>query len=178
MAIYLLPQSLREAWRPVRALALESIWVWRWFGFYYSHNASGMSPLSPCFITIVIITAMTLHCDVDPMWDMENENLYWAVNLLFVLIKESDRATVHPVPSCQLSWLLICSYTVWLVWRKKAEPSASGLPGSYLHYCPLSLLLSLNITLISSSSLIFVSSTRVLSFFFTILHYLSLNLMF
>lgn len=121
-----------------------------------------MSPLSPCFIIVVIIT----DCDVDRIWDTDDGRLGWAVDMLFVLITEGEKelqCTQYLSLGC---WLI---YNCCLISQKeRAEPAASGQPSSYLHYCPLSLPLSLSVTLISS--LIFVSFTNS---FFPLLHCLS-----
>lgn len=37
---------------------------------------------------------------------MDDGCLGWMVDMLFVLITQREKATVHPVPSCQLSRLL------------------------------------------------------------------------
>lgn len=91
--------------------------------------------------------------------------------MLFVLITERERKLQYT--QCHLasslgSWLI---YGCCLISQKeRAEPAASGQPNSYLNYCPLSLLLSVGVILISSVSSL---SNGFLSLFFP-LHCLSL----
>lgn len=157
LEIYLLQQSCREARRrPVRAVALGSIWAQRWFGFYYSHNASGMSPLSRCFI--IIITAVTL-----PRWLGCRQNMrkgWRAVDALFVLITEREK-------TLRVSLCSGLIYDCCLISQKeRAERAASGQPSSYLHFCPLGLQLSLSVTLISSASVSSLSPPPARSSYF------------
>lgn len=100
----------------------------------------------------------------------------WAVDMLFVLITERERElqyTQHRPASSLGFWLI---YNCCLISQKeRAEPAASGQPSSYLHYCRLSLQLSLRVTLISSVSLSSLSHFPALSPSFSfLLHCLSL----
>lgn len=104
--------------------------------------------------------------------------------MLFVLITEREKElqyTQYCLASSLCSWLI---YNRCLISQKeRAEPAASGQPSSYLHYCPLSLQLSLTVTLISSLSVSSLSLSPATSLFFlppaqSVALYLSFNLMF
>lgn len=139
-----------------------------------------MSPLSPCFIIIVIITALTLCCR---LWCRQNTRYgWWRFGLgdqraIWTHYRERERASCG-TPSYRLASSLGC----WLIYncclisqKERAAQAASVQPSSYLHYCPLSFQLSLTITLFLSFSLIFVSLNISLSLSsFVLLHYPSL----
>ncbi len=147
-----------------------------------------MNPLSPCFIIIVIITAVTLRCW---LWCRQNMRYGWwpfglggrhAICTHYREREKEPQYTQYRLASSLGSWLI---YNCCLISQKeRAEPAASGQPSSYLHYCPLSLLLSLSVTLISPFSVSSLSLLPARSLFFSlppalsVSLYLSLYLMF
>lgn len=148
-----------------------------------------MSPLSPCFIITVIITAEGL---------MQTKYKIRVFGLdgrhaICTHYRKRERDAVHLVLFCQLA--LSLSLGSWLIYncrlishRERAEAAASGQPGSYLHYCRLSLLplsqrhahfLLLCLIFVSFSCSLLISIFLFLSLLFVCLSlYLSLNLMF
>ena len=162
MAIHLLLHSCRSAWRLVRVLALGIIWLILFTQCIRDepsdslfHNLSRNHSHNPALLT-----------DVGRIWDVVAGHLGWAVNMRVILITDREKGPQFTQNhlACSLGSCLIWNYCL-ISQREEAKPAASGQPSSYLHYCPFSLRLSLDVTFISSYSVTSLSLPALSHFF-------------